>query len=245
MTDLVAGYHVILCEGFDDQVFWSGWLQERMRCEDGRERRDAHGRTIEKGCFHFHTPRGSSIVIRPYRGRANLTRAVRVELAEQQIEPIRRLVINLDSDAEDDTNDGAREAIRQIANHYGASVGDPCSETFEVDGATVSTIIWECLNDSTVPGVPKKQTLERLIAASIQAVYPGRGASVERWLDDEPKGGTSHKNYGLSYLAKWYARVKANEFYRAVWRDERVAAELRSRLEATGAWDVVEALVAD
>lgn len=33
--------------------------------------------------------------------------------------------------------------------------------------------------------------------------------------------------------------------YRAIWRDPDVARELRSRLEASGAWAVAETLVRD
>lgn len=245
MTEFVPGYHVVLCEGFEDQVFWSGWLQERMGCVDRRGELDTHGRTVAKGQFHFHTPQGSSVVVKPYDGRGSLSRAVRAELDVQNTESLRRLVVNLDSDAEDEAAEGARDTVRQIAFQHGASIEVPFGEPFEVAGAKVSAVIWECPNDVMVEGVPTKQTLERLVAASIQAAYPGRGASVARWLDDEPQGGTSHKNYGLSYQAKWYAQFRSNEFYRAVWRDELVARELQTRLEATGAWAVVEELVGD
>lgn len=246
MTGQAPGLNVVLCEGYDDRSFWSGWIQFKG-CAVRKGIPDIYGRMVGGGRFHFHTPRQSSVVIRSYGGRANLTDTFLDELKDHRKDyRIRRLVLNLDSDAEaGEERTGARDAIRQIAVTHGAQVDDPTRESFEIDGMTVSTVIWECSDDSAVEGVPRQQTLERLVSASIQAAYPGRGAAVERWLADEPEGGTGHKNYGLSFLAKWYADHGADDFYRAVWRDQNVAEQLRSRLEATGAWAVAEALVAD
>lgn len=53
------------------------------------------------------------------------------------------------------------------------------------------------------------------------------------------------KNYGYSYLAKWYAAHGADDFLREIWRDEIVARQLRQRLESTGAWGVVARLAED
>ena len=246
MTSHFPGLHLVLCEGYDDRSFWSGWMQA-VGCAIRKGIPDIYGRSVGGGRFHFHTPQESSVVVRSYGGRANLSNAILDELKDHRKDyRIRRLVLNLDSDAEaGEEGTSARDAVRQIAVSHSAQVDDPAREHFDLDGMSVSTVIWECPNDSEVDGVPRQQTLERLVAASIQAAYPGRGESVERWLADEPPGGTSHKNYGLSFLAKWYADHGADDFYRAIWRDELVAAELRSRLEATGAWAVVEDLVAD
>ena len=93
---------------------------------------------------------------------------------------------------------------------------------------------------------PRKQTLERLICAAIHAAHPKRGAGVQEWLDAPPRLETPvSKNFSYSYLAKWYAKHGADDFFRQVWRDGTVAQELRRRLEATEAWKTVESLVAD
>jgi len=77
------------------------------------------------------------------------------------------------------------------------------------------------------------------------AAYPDRGPAVDGWLATEPLAEITHKNYGYSYLAKWYAEHGADDFFRALWRDEAVAGQLRARLEKTGAWQTVASLVAD
>lgn len=49
----------------------------------------------------------------------------------------------------------------------------------------------------------------------------------------------------LGRAAKWYAEFGADDFFRAVWRDEQVAEQLRERLEKTGAWQTVARLAGD
>ncbi|MHC4178430.1 MAG: hypothetical protein ACYSWU_13035, partial [Planctomycetota bacterium] len=110
-------------------------------------------------------------------------------------------------------------------------------------GATlVSLVRWEA-SDAPVSGVPTQQTLERLVCAALVAAYPDRGPAVKSWLDARPVGPEAGpKEYGWSYMAGWYAQHGCEDFYRNLWRDERVVAELQSRLTESGAWRVAEAL---
>jgi hypothetical protein len=45
-------------------------------------------------------------------------------------------------------------------------------------------------------------------------------------------------------MAGWYAIHGCESFYQMLWEDASVAAELRARLEGSGAWAVIEAIVA-
>lgn len=249
MTEEAGRQHVVLCEGFDDRSFWAGWFLH-LGCTDPTNRgekavTDAWGRPVKRGKYLLLTPAGTSVVVQPYQGRSKLRKAAKEYLRGQVYRPD-RLILNLDSDAENGSEQGARQAIRGIVRHYdGVAIADR-EGSYEIDGVQLASVIWECEEGDSTPGVPAKQTLERLVTASVQAAYPDRGPVVDSWLEAEPQADvTIPKSYGYSYLAKWYARHGADDFYRAIWRDEAVAHRLRERLGATGAWAIVEDLVAD
>lgn len=242
--------YVILCEGYDDRSFWAGWLLY-LGCEDpsnqGKKRvKDIYGKTVGSGSFLFRTPRDVVIIVKPYHGRSKLGFAVKDYIDEQGTCPIDRLILNLDSDAEDDSGSNARDAVRGILIRHGATLDPTSVLEADIAGIRVSAVVWECNDEGGIPGIPRKQTLERLVAASIRAAYPDRGPTVEKWLGAEPKGEgpMTPKNYSYSYLAKWYAEHGADDFFRALWRDEAVARQLRQRLEERGAWAVARALTA-
>jgi hypothetical protein len=251
VTETARKQHVILCEGFDDRSFWAGWLGY-LGCTDpskqGRVKvKDAHGLPVQgSGRFLFHPRAGACIILHPYGGRSKLRGAANEYLKDHKTHPIDRMIFNLDSDAESGSEDTARDVIRGIAAHFGSEVENPGTGTFDLDGIRTSAVIWQCA-DEDAPGVPRKQTLERLVAASIRAAYPARGSAVEEWLAAEPKAeaAVTGKNYGYSYLAKWYAQHGADDFFRALWRDEAVVEQLRRRIEADGAWAMVQDLVAE
>jgi hypothetical protein len=43
-------------------------------------------------------------------------------------------------------------------------------------------------------------------------------------------------------MAGWYAKNGCTDFYKALWEDSRLAAELRRQLEISGAWRIGEAI---
>ena len=231
--------NVVLCEGFDDRAFWNGWLQH-LGCrpaETATERRDEWGREVSKGRYLFYSPAGDRILVEPYGGRSNLNRAVDAWMRDLATRPIRRLVLNIDSDVD---VEGAGPAA---VGREPASLRDLIGRT-NPNGVDLLPVVWECA-DPNAPGIPRQQTLERLVSAAIAAAYPGRGESVARWLVDPPAGDTeSPKGHSLSYAAKWYASHGTEDFYAHVWRVPEVAAELQARLRVSGAWATVETLIA-
>ena len=101
---------------------------------------------------------------------------------------------------------------------------------------------WEAA-DVTSPGVPSKQTLERLVCSAIVAAYPERGEPVQRWLESRPNPPKANpKEFAWSHMAGWYAKFDRDPFYRALWKDAKVATELQRRLEDCGAWQVAAEL---
>ncbi len=205
---------------------------------------DAWGRPVRgRGRFLFRAPSGSLVLVQPFHGRSNARDAVSEHLGDRQPNKPVRVLLNLDSDGDDTADLSAEDHVRSIALDLGGQETEPGS--YEIGGSLLHAVIWRCDDPAPVPGVPKQQTLERLVAASVQAAYPGRGPAVETWLNAEPAGDTVTKSFAHSYFAKWYACHGSGNFYEALWQDTRVAEQLTTRLEATGAARIVEAMVAD
>lgn len=241
-----AKQHVILCEGYDDRSFWKGWLLH-LGCIDpsrgGRSVSDAFGREVKGGGrFLFRTPAGSDVIVQPFHGRDRAKLAVEDYLGGKEPEMSRRVLLNLDLDAADALSTSADDQVRGIAQALGATSKSPGS--YEIGGSRLYPIIWKC-EDPPAPGLPERQTLERLVVASICSAYPARGPAVDTWLKVQPRGLFLPRSFSHSYYAKWYADHGAGDFYELLWRDPAVAAELGQRLAATGSRAVVEELVQD
>ncbi len=242
-----ARQHVILCEGFDDRAFFRGWLLH-LGCTDptrgGKQAApDVGGRPVQGGRYLFTTPEGSAVLVEPFRGRSKAEAAAREHLGGLQAHRPTRVILNLDSDDDGDHGSGAEDQVRGIAQRLGAE--ELRLGCYEVGGSLLYPLIWRCGDPAGAPGLPNKQTLERLIVAAILAAYPDRGPTVETWLEAAPAGLKLAKSYSASYFAKWHSNLGESHFFESLWRDERIVAALRERLLATGAWRVVEELVAD
>lgn len=230
--------HIILCEGYDDRAFWAGWLRHMglrdlsLRTDSTRDRRvmDPWGRPVVRGQFGFATPSGAFVRLVPCEGGDNVPPTAVQFIKEHTTHPIARLIVNLDAD---DTLSARSTSARDIIANL--------TRTHAKTGVSIVPIVWECA-DAATPGIPDKQTLERLVVSAIVAAYPQRGANVASWLAAEPRGGDSHKHHALSYLAKWYAENGPDDFYKELWLDPRTAPELELRLRHSGAWAEVEAL---
>lgn len=236
----------ILCEGFDDRSFWAGWLLH-LGCVDPTEggkkdARDARGDTVKGGGRFLFQSGVWRIVLTPYHGRSKVRETVE-DFLRGDAEAPDVLVLNLDLDAEDEQAAPGRDLVQGVLADYG--IEKPKGDgPFQFESTEIHAVLWECRDPAeATPGVPPKQTLERLVSSAIRAAYPGRSPTVQDWLDAEPAHSIGPKNYSYSYLAKWYAEHGADDFFRALWRDEKVAAQLRDSLTASGAWGRVEALL--
>ncbi len=242
---------VILCEGLHDRAFWKGFLK-RLGCRDvlGRPRSyDPFGKEVPLGQFVFHSASGAFIRLQKCGGDKAVLGELKVRLAQRTTNALRRLVVNLDTDAEDPARLAQHTARLRAAVESRVGEADP-SWTTNADadlaldgGATlVSTVFWGAA-DPLSRELPAKQTLERLVCAALCAAYPGRGATIATWLASRvPAPPESPKEHAWSHMAAWYAEAGCDEFYQAVWRDALVVSELEARLRANGSWDAMMAI---
>lgn len=264
MTESAERESVILCEGYHDRAFWAGWL-EHLGCNDpgrppGRTGRvdvlDPWGDKVTGGEYGYRSTSGKFIRVFPCRGdRRRVLREARNRLNEERQRlkqagksRLARLILNVDPDLKADgtsTQTGFRhQDLRAVVQEYDPSAADGENGSLSLfDGAIlVSLIRWET-NDPPSRGLPNQQTLERLVCAAVVAAYPDRGAAVQNWLDSRPGvPEAGPKEFGWSHMAGWYADAACEGFYRVLWNDRQVVAELRSRLEHSGGWQIAEAL---
>jgi hypothetical protein len=247
---------VILCEGFHDRAFWKGWLTH-LGCTDlgARKRpiKDPWDVTVAgKGKHAYRSRSGKFVLVAPCDGKDNILPAMTAWLDERDAKPITRLVVNVDADVNADGTPSrasplSRTAIVDRVRKIDSTMTEATESSLLLDnGATeVALVRWEA-NDALAPGLPNQQTLERLVCAAQVAAYPERGTCVHNWfstLHEPPQPLQSCvKEYAWSYMAGWYAGQNCEAFYSCLWSNDKIAAELKSRLQPSGAWQIVESL---
>lgn len=253
---------VVLCEGYHDRSFWTGWL-ERLGCRDARRRadgtlgpppRDPFGVPVTQGHFAFITPAGSFLRVQPCGGDQKVLRALTNRLTERTTKPLRHLIVNLDDDSVDPPGvehmlSHDNEILQAVANRvrevtHGRIAASSTATELHIEGerTIVSTIIWSS-HDPQTPELPTKQTLERLVCSAIRAAYPERAAAVSAWLRGRPSPpSATPKEHAWSHMAGWFATHNCDDFYQALWRDDAIAQALVERLTSSGAQQIATAL---
>lgn len=246
---------VILCEGPHDRSFWDGWLKSigctSLRPPPGKKVYDPFSEEVKGGQFAYHSKSGAFVRVIPCFGRDKILPIARNRLKQRVTERLVRLVINIDPDTNADGTSAGATGLRNqdvLAQIQQAEIDSTAKLNadgdIEVDGGAtiVSLVRWEA-SDTVTSGLPNQQTLERLVCAALVAAYPERGPCVQSWLDtrhEPPKANV--KEYSWSYMAGWHAGNGCDYFYSGLWNDPKIVSELRTRLEASGAWRIAEAL---
>ena len=170
-----------------------------------------------------------------------------IRLKQHKSRPLTHLVINRDADTDVQAaapSAASVQAVQELVSQFDPNANQTSKVDWQLEGEaiTVSLVSWAA-KDPQADGLPEKQTLERLVSAAVLAAYPERGPAVQKWLDVRPEApGAGPKEFAWSYMAGWYAEGGCEYFYRRVWTDPRIAAELEARLMGIDAWRVAEVL---
>ncbi len=246
---------VILCEGYHDRAFWAGWL-EHLGCTDPGHRKggrrgivyDPSGRKVVGGQFAFHSRSGKFVRIIPCHGESFLRGMAKSRLKDREDRELDRLVFSVDVDtyAGEGECSGitlSDQAVEGLLQEFGEVTQDEHGDRVLDDTkTTISVVRWQT-DETPSPGLPDKQTLERVVCAALAETFADRPAAVQTWLDSRPDGPPAGpKEFAWSYMAGWYAEYGCEAFYRTLWEKDTVAAALKSRLESAGAWRIAQAL---
>jgi hypothetical protein len=94
--------------------------------------------------------------------------------------------------------------------------------------------VWHWRPGVDGPGVPRTQTLERLVLGVLGELEGSRayGAIVERFLIEEPRvEKLTSKHYAWATMAKWYGDRGCGDFYQALWRELAFAEAMLAALD--------------
>jgi hypothetical protein len=239
---------IVLCEGYDDRAFMAGWLTA-LGCKDpgeGTPRKPVtdpdRGTPIRGGVHAWTSNGGAFILVVPCYSDDKALEEVRNRLQQRTVERIDRLVVCLDDDGLG--VDARRAAVGSRVAAAGGQRESGADGTWTMDTGTVmSVVVWRA--DDSGAGIPTKQSLERLVCAAICAAHGYRRDAIDVWLRGRPAPAppACHKAFAWSHMAGWYAENRCDDFYHGVWRDEAIRTELERLLRATGAWEVVQALL--
>lgn len=233
----------ILCEGYHDRAFWYGLL-EKLGCKFAKEH-SLPGHRKSPGEYVGVTPDGGVVSIVPVDGVPNLLPAVETRLLQREVRPIQHLIVNRDADTQAGEEGGMQStALLRLAErlNIAARLTAEGDVILEEGAMRLSLVRWEA-DGETQEGIPNQQTLERMVSLAIHRAYPERSAEVSAWLRSRTGPPTYDlKEIAWSYMAGWFADSGCEDFYRALWREKRISAELEQILRDNGTWRVAESL---
>ena len=245
---------IVLCEGIHDTAFWGAALK-RLGCS-----KDA--RDPVSGKLGFASKTGAFIRLFQKGQKPKWKPDVSNELIGAATQAVSDIVLCADLDSFEDQPDfvEARKHRKQdmLRLPDGVSLANgkrpqdcwdssSLSAVFPIANQPVATrvsvALWGagCASDA---GIPRKQTLERLICAAFVFAYPGSAWPVEHWLGSRSAPPAlsleGHKALAAAYMAGWYAKRDYQGFFQAVWEDQAIAEQLERLLQTTGTWAVIE-----
>jgi len=254
---------IVLCEGAHDRAFWGKLLERRFGCSGATDPAGTHSAGRAKGGYRTASDKFIRFLV---KDGGPTWQDVRSELTGAATRPIEEIVLCLDLDTEDEFPDfqQSRKQRKQDMLRLGESVrlvdARPLTECWDDATLTavfpiasqsaptrISVALWG-VSMAHQPGIPKKQTLERVACAAVAAAYPDTAEPVSLWLASRPQPPVhskhEHKAFAASYMAGWYAKRDYQGFFQAVWEDRAIAEQLERLLKTTGTWAVMERVAA-
>lgn len=247
----------IVCEGYHDRSFWSGWLLS-LGCRDARPRPgapvpDPHtGRTVTGGRFAFKTSGGDWVSVVPAGGdKTQVVRLIGREVQEagriRQVDAV-EIIASMDADVPVGTRIPYGKRCQAILGHVPSLTVDTraAANTTLVsqDGLVRVHIVLWWSKSGPMRGVPEKQCLERLVCAAIASARSSCAADVATWLASRshpPK--PSAAEFAWSYMAGWYAEHDCDDFWRVPWREKDLKTALEEQLTVIGAIPLIQNLI--
>ncbi len=230
---------VVHVEGFDDRHFLAGMI-ERLGWVPARDKHAqervktllADARTPNTSFGYLSPARDRTLLVNPgLAGHGNEARVFeRVEFALSEPERRRELVACLDSDLPWDHPDPTRPRVDRMR------AVDP--------DARVELAVWHWRPGVERAGVPRKQTLERLVLGVLSELEGSKeyGLIVERFLGEQPAApAVSAKHFAWATMAKWYGDHGCGDFYQALWRERAFADAMLKAMDEHGILTVLRA----
>lgn len=229
---------VVLCEGFHDRAFLSGWLKV-LGAESLREGvYEPHGARLRgRGQYGFRLAERWFRIV-PMDGDSAWQAVASAMLGTRTTRAIERMVVVLDDDSVGTTG-GRQQSFEHWVSELGAIRATP--HTFRLSGGIVETevalAVWSA-QESLRSSLPDQQTLERLVCAALAEVDASRAEHVRAFLAARPSPPSDeklHKSHAAAHMAGWFSSHGSEDFFRAVWDEPALRRVLERRLAELGA----------
>ncbi len=265
-------YSIVLVEGVRDRAFWAGWLlqngwQDARDRDKDNVARDPFGKSVSgDGKFAYYGVNEAFVLVVPCLGESRIDAkfehyvgVVYDKIQKESEVYTYRLIVCVDADIDDTQSEmnptKNRDAVSLLVGKAEAYILRKKGEAEpkkilpvspDANGnwslfdsrCSVQVVRWQT-DTPLAQGIPTKQTLERLVCSAICEAYPERLQEVALWLTDKSE---NPKAYAWSHMAGWYADHGCDDFYKEIWREEKVRPLLERKLNEIGAWEVFASL---
>ncbi|MGC9259712.1 MAG: hypothetical protein ACP5I8_06475 [Phycisphaerae bacterium] len=261
-------HRLILCEGYDDRSFLAGFLQHHCRCTEPAIA-DRRPSKYGKGAYIFSAAGGShEIHVLPCQSVGQVWRSFKSNIGAiaSGVHPeIDFLTIFTDHDTVPDGQESVvasnsppfikpgsiKELLdgAKIKYREGGSQDIPDWQIDKVDKSQCAVALLHVRTHDLAsrPGLPSKQTLERLVCHAIAKAHPDRSNTVTDWLASRQNPPTrtdrqESKEHAYSYLAGWYASDGCDYFFRHIWEQADIREYLIQEMRQTGVLQALESM---
>lgn len=261
-------HRLILCEGYDDRSFLAGFLQHHCQCTERApddRRPSKYGRG---GYVFFATEESHEIHVLPCGSVSQVLKAFKnrmQEIASGVDSEVDFLTIFTDHDTLPDGRefvaagnsspfikpgsikdllDGAEIKYQESAD---GRVPQWYVEKADKSQCALALLHIRTHDPASRPGLPSKQTLERLVCLAIAKGHPDRPSTVTDWLGSRKDKPThtdrqESKEHAYSYLAGWYASDGCDYFFRHIWEQAQPREHLVQEMRDTGILQTIESM---
>ncbi|MBL8897401.1 MAG: hypothetical protein JNM84_07225 [Planctomycetes bacterium] len=239
----MSRHSVVLCEGYHDRAFWSGWLTARgwesLKPPQGTTILDPLGRPVKAGRFAFRSG-GNFAILEPCGGWARVSQVFSVHLGSTKMPEDSGQIDHLIPCFDDDI--AGKDHAASIRNRFQEVTyfkpPQDCSWTHA--GIRVDILHFRATSTSFGP------RLDGLVAECYGRAHPDRAQSVEAWISNLPSAPQkTDKQTMWAIMAGWYAAKGCEAFLQeSIWSDEKMRQELERALEELGIAAVAAAMEA-
>lgn len=224
----------VICEGYDDRAFWSGWL-ERRGCSVDKGAKDSRGTKVEgAGKYAFRSPSNALIVIHPADGKRRVRTLLERLFTGPHLDANVDLQLVVNVDADDRASERVDDYLQGLVSDFSPQ---PLSHRrWRCGDTAVDAVIWSVPPAAQSLGLGERHTLELVVATALAQVYPEATQQLTAWLAQAPLHLTEptpnpQKRHVWSFFGKWFSHQGPDYFLRGLWENPEVASALEAILE--------------
>lgn len=200
-------FGAIVCEGYQDRAFFSGWL-DYLYSAKKYDLPKSH-RLAGRGIYCKQIPQRPSVVIVPAEGKSRVAQTA-ADYAKNGATELSRVLIVIDSDG---LEPSASRSSMLSSYCTTRGIEPPAAEATLVADRKIEVRV-EVLHPS----------LERVIRTALGATYADEMRAVDDFLGHQPNrpAKLTGKEPAFTYCAAWCPDSFGDDFFAHVWRDPQV-----------------------